>query len=167
MKNKKIINKFLIPAVINMVSIFMLSEYPNSVTAKELNKTNKQTVVQDLTAGRVTVKCDNMKNKSEYQNSESVITNFEKAKVTCHIDGSTIGVTLQNGEYRKVRLIGINMPKTKNVIMDQLYATQASNYVKSQLYGKTVLLRVKLFKLFKVKLFQPKLSNNMVKMQIK
>lgn len=63
---------------------------------------------------------------------------LEKAVVTKHTDGDTIGVTLENGKEAKVRFIGVNTPESTTE--HEQYGEEASNYTKSSLFGKTVYL---------------------------
>ncbi|WP_368490730.1 thermonuclease family protein [Clostridium sp. BJN0013] len=60
---------------------------------------------------------------------------LEKAVVTKHTDGDTIGVTLENGKEAKVRFIGVNTPEPTTE--HEQYGEEASNYTKS-LLGKTI-----------------------------
>ncbi|WP_156876086.1 thermonuclease family protein [Clostridium kluyveri] len=63
---------------------------------------------------------------------------LETVSVTKGIDGDTIGVTTKDGQYQKVRLIGVNTPESTT--QHEEYGEEASNYTKSQLVGKTVYL---------------------------
>ena len=63
---------------------------------------------------------------------------LEKAVVTKHTDGDTIGVTLENGKEAKVRFIGVNTPESTTE--HEQYGEEASNYTKSSLLGKTIYL---------------------------
>ncbi|KAA8674916.1 nuclease (SNase) [Clostridium sp. HV4-5-A1G] len=63
---------------------------------------------------------------------------LDKATVTRHVDGDTVYVKLENGQTAKVRLIGVNTPESTT--KHEQYGEQASDYTKSQLFGKTVYL---------------------------
>lgn len=63
---------------------------------------------------------------------------LETVSVTKGIDGDTIGVTTKDGQYQKVRLIGVNTPESTT--QHEQYGEDASNYTKSQLVGKIVYL---------------------------
>lgn len=63
---------------------------------------------------------------------------LQEAYVTKVIDGDTIGVTI-DGNYYKVRLIGINCPEyTKEI---EPYGKEATEYTNKMLYHKTIYLQ--------------------------
>ncbi|MCM3784958.1 stalk domain-containing protein [Neobacillus mesonae] len=67
---------------------------------------------------------------------------MQKAKVTRVVDGDTIEVTLNDGSVEKVRLIGIDTPESVHPDADRNTSegVVVSDYTKSQLLNKTVLL---------------------------
>ncbi|MEY8763659.1 thermonuclease family protein [Clostridium sp. MT-113] len=124
------IKKFNIFIIVFMTAILLITaagcSNSSTLNSKDLN-TDKQ-VAQSSTKDAA---------KSVEPNSQSPVK-LEKATVTHHTDGDTVGVTLENGQTAKVRLIGVNTPEftTKH----EQYGEQASDYTKSQLYGQTVYL---------------------------
>ncbi len=133
MIERSFINKFLISSVI-IILLFTFIGCSDSSTVNSQNKPNQKTTqssVSKSVAGTSQIK----------DSGNSVTTSpikLQKAKVTHHTDGDTIGVMLENGQYEKVRFIGVNTPESTT--KHEQYGEQASNYTKSQLYGKTIYL---------------------------
>lgn len=68
--------------------------------------------------------------------------NGDYAKVVRVVDGDTIVVKFKNGNYEKVRLIGINTPETVDPRRPvQYFGKEASKYTKSKLTNKIVYLK--------------------------
>lgn len=108
-------------------------------------KTKKSNVASNTQVQSTVLKKSNVPTKATKTNTTPAKTQevkspikLEKATVTHHTDGDTIGVTLENGQTAKVRLIGVNTPESTT--KHEQYGEEASNYTKSQLYGKTVYL---------------------------
>ncbi|WP_278382475.1 thermonuclease family protein [Clostridium tyrobutyricum] len=133
MIERSFINKFLISSVI-IILLFTFIGCSDSSTVNSQNKPNQKTTqssVSKSVAGTSQIK----------DSGNSVTTSpikLQKAKVTHHTDGDTIGVMLENGQYEKVRFIGVNTPESTT--KHEQYGEQASNYTKSQLYGKIIYL---------------------------
>lgn len=69
------------------------------------------------------------------------VTGFVEAKVTKHVDGDTVHVTLNSGEVLKVRMIGIDTPEIVHPSKPlEFYGKEASDFTKNTIYGKTVYL---------------------------
>ena len=100
---------------------------------------NKQTNVASNTQSQQASK--KVENKSQSDTNTTTKDEIkspiqlEKAVVTKHTDGDTIGVTLENGKEAKVRFIGVNTPEPTTE--HEQYGEEASNYTKS-LLGKTI-----------------------------
>ncbi|MBV4450634.1 thermonuclease family protein [Clostridium tyrobutyricum] len=128
MKNKRSINKFLICSIMAIL-LFTVAGCSDATSTNSNSSTPKETTAQSSSTN---------KSESASQTETSSPIKLEKAKVTHHTDGDTIGVTLENGQYAKVRFIGVNTPESTT--KHEQYGEEASNYTKSQLYGKTVYL---------------------------
>ena len=63
---------------------------------------------------------------------------YVPAKVVKHVDGDTVYVRLPDGTEHSIRFIGINCPESTT--KHEPYGTEASNYTKEQLLGKTIYL---------------------------
>lgn len=133
MKNKRSINKFLICSIITVL-LFALSGCSEATSTNSNSNTSKGTTAESSNSSSSTPD----KSESTSQTETSSPIKLEKVTVTHHTDGDTIGVTLENGQYAKVRFIGVNTPESTN--KHEQYGEEASNYTKSQLYGKTVYL---------------------------
>ncbi|MBV4420054.1 thermonuclease family protein [Clostridium tyrobutyricum] len=133
MIKRSFINKSFILSII-IILLFTVAGCSDSSTVNSQNKSNQRTTqssVSKSVAGTSQIK--------DSGNSATVSPiKLQKAKVTHHTDGDTIGVTLESGQYEKVRFIGVNTPESTT--KHEEYGEQASNYTKSQLYGKTVYL---------------------------
>ncbi|CAB1242843.1 TNase-like domain-containing protein [Clostridiaceae bacterium BL-3] len=124
MRKRKFINKLLI-TFITTILLFTISGCSGSSSSNSTGATKQ------------TAQSSTEKAKTVSNTSQSPIK-LEKAKVTHHTDGDTIGVTLENGQYAKVRLIGVNTPESTT--KHEQYGEEASSYTKSKLLGKTVYL---------------------------
>lgn len=65
-------------------------------------------------------------------------TSLESVKVVRIVDGDTLEVSLSNGSTEKVRLIGVNTPESTT--RHEPYGTEASDFTKKSLTGKTIYL---------------------------
>ncbi|XMB85220.1 thermonuclease family protein [Mycoplasmatota bacterium WC44] len=66
---------------------------------------------------------------------------YEKVKVTTHVDGDTIGVRDRKKITYKVRLLGVNTPETKHPTKGQeFYGKEASEFTEKKLLNKKVYL---------------------------
>ncbi|WP_254909265.1 sunset domain-containing protein [Clostridium tyrobutyricum] len=108
------------------------------VNAPKTDTSSKQTNVASNTQKETSVPAKNVSKSSKTSTEIKSPIKLEKAKVTHHTDGDTIGVILENGKYEKVRFIGVNTPESTT--KHEQYGEQASSYTKSQLFGKTVYL---------------------------
>lgn len=73
--------------------------------------------------------------------SGNMPVNFEKVKVTRHVDGDTVYIKHKDGVEEKVRFIAVNTPETKHPEEGAAaYGKEASDFTKSRLLGKTVYL---------------------------
>lgn len=105
-----------------------------SEKSKESNKGKESNKKQNSSAQN-----DDKKNNESKQNVSSGA--FIKAKVTKHVDGDTVHVTLENGETQKIRFIGIDTPETVHPNKDvEFYGQEASDFTKNSIYNKTVYL---------------------------
>ncbi len=120
MKNnlKKIIYLIVLIAITAFASYF-LKDALDEKAQNNLNNTNTNTEI--------------VKNTNEKEEIE-----LQEAYVTKIIDGDTLGVTI-DGNYYKVRLIGINCPEyTKEI---EPYGKEATEYTTEKLYNKTIYLQ--------------------------
>jgi micrococcal nuclease len=130
MKNKNFADKLLMVFLIAAL-LFTLSGCSNFSSSTGSENKSKQVASQSSTVS-------NRTSTSSIQDESQSPIRLEKATVTHHTDGDTIGVTFENGQNAKVRLIGVNTPES--TAKHEQYGEEASNYTKSQLYGKTVYL---------------------------
>ncbi|MEY7999430.1 thermonuclease family protein [Clostridium sp. Mt-5] len=138
-KSKKSIAALLVSFIIMWIGAFNMpdtqSKESNVVSNAQTQSTTSKKSNTPVKSAVKTTKTDTTSTKT--QEIKSPIK-LEKATVTHHTDGDTIGVTLENGQYEKVRFIGVNTPESTT--KHEQYGEEASNYTKSQLYGKTVYL---------------------------
>lgn len=134
-RSKKSILSFLIPLVIMFIGISNMPDIQPKKSNLTSNVETKSTVPKKTNnITRTSQTWTTSTNKQAVSSSAKL----EKATVTHHTDGDTIGVTFENGKYAKVRLIGVNTPESTT--KHEQYGEQASNYTKYQLFGKTVYL---------------------------
>ena len=120
MKNniKKIIYLIVLIAITAFASYF-LKDALDEKAQNNLNNTNTNTEI-----------VTNTNEKEEIELQEAYVTKI--------IDGDTLGVTI-DGNYYKVRLIGINCPEyTKEI---EPYGKEATEYTTEKLYNKTIYLQ--------------------------
>lgn len=134
-KSKRSIVALLVSLIIMYIGA---SNIPDTQTKKSNVASNIQ--VQSTTPKKANVPTKATKTNTVPAKTQEIKSpiKLEKATVTHHTDGDTIGVTLENGQTAKVRLIGVNTPESTT--KHEQYGEEASNYTKSQLYGKTVYL---------------------------
>lgn len=120
MKNnlKKIIYLIVLIAITAFASYF-LKDALDEKAQNNLNNTNTNTEI-----------VTNTNEKEEIELQEAYVTKI--------IDGDTLGVTI-DGNYYKVRLVGINCPEyTKEI---EPYGKEATEYTTEKLYNKTIYLQ--------------------------
>ena len=77
----------------------------------------------------------------EEEKEENIAEGFERGKVTKHVDGDTVHITLDSGLIVKLRMIGVDTPETVHPSKPvEFFGKEASDYTKEQLFGKTVYL---------------------------
>ena len=77
----------------------------------------------------------------EKEKKAELAKNFTSAKVTKHVDGDTVHVTLDDGQVLKIRMIGVDTPETVHPSKPvQFYGKEASNFTQENIFGKTVYL---------------------------
>ena len=68
-------------------------------------------------------------------------SNLEKAQVVKHVDGDTVHVKFEDGRIEKLRFIGVDAPELASELREaEFYAEEASEYLHSLIYGKTIYL---------------------------
>lgn len=112
--------------IINLVvSFILIFSSVSMVGCSEDSKVSAEKKIQTTQAAQ--------KNDSDKQKQNS---NYEKVKVTRHIDGDTLEIKHDNGKVDKLRFIGINTPESTKE--HEQYGQEASNYTKDKLLNKTV-----------------------------
>jgi micrococcal nuclease len=86
----------------------------------------------------------NLENLSSYRQAD--IKKMSHGKVTRHVDGDTVHVTLENppegfGKIEKIRMIGVDTPETVHPNKDvEYFGKEASDFTKNALLGRDVLI---------------------------
>ncbi len=95
---------------------------------------------EKLEEERIKVEEEKIKAEEEVKQAE-LAKNFIPARVSKHIDGDTVHVTLNSGEVLKIRMIGVDTPETVHPSKPvEYYGKEASNFTKNSIYQKTVYL---------------------------
>ncbi len=112
---------------------YSIAGKPTSAPNKEKTTSDKNIVGEKNTSNGKTPE----KNATQTQSP----LKLQKAKVTKIVDGDTVYVKFENGQEKKVRLIGVDTPETKHPEKGvQHYGKEASNYTQSKLYNKSIYL---------------------------
>jgi micrococcal nuclease len=86
----------------------------------------------------------NVENLASYRQADT--KKMLRGKVSRHIDGDTVHITLENppagfGKVEKIRIIGANTPETVHPTKEvEYFGREASDFTKKALLGKNVLL---------------------------
>ncbi|WP_236035333.1 thermonuclease family protein [Clostridium sp. HV4-5-A1G] len=134
-KSKKSILALLVSFIIMYIGAYNM---PDTQTKKSNIASNTQ--VENTTPKKSTTPVKTTKKDTTPTKAQEIKSpiKLDKATVTRHVDGDTVYVKLENGQTAKVRLIGVNTPESTT--KHEQYGEQASDYTKSQLFGKTVYL---------------------------
>lgn len=142
MKTKRMVILVLVSLILIISGCSKKEKEINDVinNIKEKDKLEIENVIDDDKEEKIKKSITNNKEKREEKNDDIDIE-LVKGKVTKHIDGDTVHITLDDGEVLKIRMIGIDTPETVHPSKPvEFYGKEASDFTKNSIYEETVYL---------------------------
>ena len=135
-KNKRYTKTARLILTLVFSSIFLFAVVPSKDKYNQNNITQRKNTI-DESSEKLPAN-PGSPSPTAQQDNKAGNTSFESVKVVRAVDGDTLEVTLQNGNTEKLRLIGVNTPESTT--RHEPYGSEASDFTKKSLTGKTVYL---------------------------